>query len=76
MLIIEYKMHLFLLFFFQSTDTKISNVRGLIVQCKECEAKYIVRGCHGKLRIGLAEKTLLTAVANALTTIEAKNEGL
>lgn len=49
----------------ESQQKKIGIIKALLLQCREEESKFLVRSLEGKLRIGLAEKTVLIGLSNA-----------
>ncbi|WVQ66972.1 uncharacterized protein L199_005164 [Kwoniella botswanensis] len=49
-----------------SQAKKVGIIKKLLAACQGNEAKFIVRSLEGKLRIGLADKTLVVALAHAI----------
>lgn len=53
-------------------EAKLARIIKMIVACSKCEAKYITRALLGKLRIHLADKTVIAALAAAITLEKAR----
>lgn len=53
-----------------SASKKTEIIKGLIVRSRDCETRFLVRSLNGKLRIRLAEKMLLNALAKASVVYE------
>ena len=51
----------------KSQNQKVDKIKKLLVRAQGPEAKYIIRGLQGKLRIGLAQSTVAVSLAHAVT---------
>lgn len=53
-----------------SQQRKVQLIKRMLTACQGVEAKYLIRSLESKLRIGLAEKTVLIALSQAILTYE------
>lgn len=57
-----------------SVDAKVRALSGLLADAAPVEAKYIMRTITGKMRLGIADMTILDALARAFAGKEARDE--
>ncbi len=54
---------------------KVDLIQQILVKCVGVETKFIIRSLEGKLRIGLAERTVVVSLAHAIVKSEAAKSG-
>ncbi|CAB5373601.1 unnamed protein product [Rhizophagus irregularis] len=59
-----------------SQDLKIKEIQNLLISCRDEEPKFLTRSLEGKLRIGLAEQTVLICLAQAFVMTDKEYEKL
>ncbi|GAA6053890.1 hypothetical protein JCM3770_005319 [Rhodotorula araucariae] len=58
-----------------SQGRKVGIIKSLLAKCEGVETKFLIRSLEGKLRIGLAERTVLVSLAHAAVTAEHEQSG-
>ncbi|CBN75600.1 conserved unknown protein [Ectocarpus siliculosus] len=51
-----------------SGEDKINRIKKMLVSCKGLQAKYIIRGLQGKMRVGLTDTTVMVSLSHAAVT--------
>ncbi|KAI5481277.1 DNA ligase [Pseudohyphozyma bogoriensis] len=59
----------------KSQERKVGLINKLLAACLGTETKFLIRSLEGKLRIGLAERTVLVSLAHAVVKAEKNKEG-
>ncbi len=59
----------------QSQGKKIAIIKKMLASCGANEAKYIIRSLEGKLRIRLAERTVLVSLSQAVVLARSSESG-
>ncbi|CAG8467256.1 723_t:CDS:10 [Rhizophagus irregularis] len=57
-------------------NLKIKEIQNLLISCRDEEPKFLTRSLEGKLRIGLAEQTVLICLAQAFVMTDKEYEKL
>ncbi|KAK4701184.1 DNA ligase 1, partial [Phenoliferia sp. Uapishka_3] len=58
-----------------SQARKVAEIKKLLAACVDSETKFLIRSLEGKLRIGLAERTVLTSLSHSIVKAGAVKDG-